>query len=83
MASEKVVSPVKTGVQWFYNYAILQDSGLPRNDGQYSFPAFYYIINHVFLSVSKFHARKWLPYGSIPVLTGRALSADHSTQDPR
>jgi len=32
MASQKVVSPVKTGVQRFYNYLKLLDSGFRRND---------------------------------------------------
>ena len=30
--SQKVVTPVKTGVQWFYNYLILLDSDFRRND---------------------------------------------------
>jgi hypothetical protein len=31
--SQKVVTPVKTGVQWFYNYLNLLDSDFRRNDG--------------------------------------------------
>ena len=30
--SQKVVTPVKTGVQEFYNYLILLDSDFRRND---------------------------------------------------
>ena len=83
VASQQVVSPAKTGVQWFHNDLILLDSGFLRNDDQYPLPVFYDIIKHGFLLKSNFHAKEHFPYGSIPVLTGRALSADHSTQDPR
>ncbi len=35
MASQKVVTPVKTGVQSFLNYLKPLDSGFRRNDGCY------------------------------------------------
>ena len=45
MASQKVVTPVKTGVQIFYNHMKTLDSGFRRNDGKTNFETFYEIIN--------------------------------------
>jgi hypothetical protein len=39
--SQKVVTPVKTGVQAFCNYSIFLDSGFRRNDGCGTFLTFY------------------------------------------
>jgi len=45
MVSEKVVTPVKTGVQRTYNYLKRLDSGFRRNDSKAYFLTFYeYII---------------------------------------
>ena len=41
MVSQKVVSPVKTGVQCFNNYGELLDSGFRRNDDLQLFVTFY------------------------------------------
>jgi hypothetical protein len=41
MASQKVVSPAKAGVQCFCNYPTFLDSGLRRNDDVWSFSTFY------------------------------------------
>ena len=40
MASQKVVTPVKTGVQIFYNHMKTLDSGFRRNDGKRRFSTF-------------------------------------------
>jgi len=41
MVSQKVVSPVKTGVQCFHNCLKLLDSGFRRNDDHWPFSTFY------------------------------------------
>ncbi|MFH1148567.1 MAG: hypothetical protein V1736_12790 [Pseudomonadota bacterium] len=41
MHSQKVVTPVKTGVQALCNYLNKLDSGLRRNDNKQLFSAFY------------------------------------------
>jgi epoxyqueuosine reductase len=41
MASQKVVSPAKAGVQCFCNYLTFLDSGLRRNDDVWPFSTFY------------------------------------------
>lgn len=41
MRSQKVVTPVKTGVQRFYNYLKFLDSGFRRNDIR-GCPVFFY-----------------------------------------
>ena len=40
MVSQKVVAPVKTGVQSFSYYSKTLDSGFRRNDGKSQFSAF-------------------------------------------
>ena len=44
MVSQKVVTPVKTGVQKIYNYLKRLDSGFRRNDRKTFFPTFYKFI---------------------------------------
>ena len=44
-ASQKVVTPVKTGVQWFYIYLNLLDSDFRRNDDLLANQIFSYFIN--------------------------------------
>jgi len=46
MVSQKVVTPVETGVQRIYNYLKRLDSGFRRNDSKTHFPTFYEIINY-------------------------------------
>jgi len=40
MVSQKVVTPVKTGVQRDFNLLILLDTGFRRYDGKVDFPTF-------------------------------------------
>ena len=47
MISEKVVTPVKTGVQGAFNLLKLLDSGFRRNDEKLYFQSFYEIIKVV------------------------------------
>jgi len=44
--SQKVVTPVETGVQTSWGYLIQLDSGLRRNDEGGFLPTFYEIINN-------------------------------------
>jgi hypothetical protein len=46
MASQKVVTPVKTGVQSFSNYSKTLDSGFRRNDKMSQFLTFCEAIKH-------------------------------------
>jgi hypothetical protein len=50
----KVVSPVKTGVQCFYNYLKLLDSGFRRNDDISLFSTFYDFIKQKSLEILNF-----------------------------
>jgi len=45
MVSQKVVTPVKTGVQMGFNLLILLDTGFRRYDGKVDFPTFCEFIN--------------------------------------
>ena len=45
MIWQKVVTPVKTGVQIVYNHWKKLDSGFRRNDGKTNFKTFYEAIN--------------------------------------
>jgi len=45
MDSQKVVTPVKTGVQGIHNAMKTLDSGFRRNDGRRPFSTFYETIN--------------------------------------
>jgi hypothetical protein len=47
MLSQKVVSPVKTGVQSLYNYIKSLDSGLRRNDEKMNLETFCECINFI------------------------------------
>jgi hypothetical protein len=45
MVSQKVVTPVKTGVQSFINYLKTLDSGFRRNDGVSRFLTLYALVS--------------------------------------
>jgi len=44
-ASKKAVTPLKNGVQWFYNWLKILDSSFHRNDGKRTSSTFYELIN--------------------------------------
>ena len=47
MVSQKVVTPVKTGVQSFSNYPKTLDSGFRRNDDNMEFLTFYEYVKFI------------------------------------
>jgi hypothetical protein len=54
MVSQKVVTPVKTGVQRDFNLLILLDTGFRRYDGKVDFPTFC-----EFISIETRPSLKW------------------------
>jgi hypothetical protein len=48
MHSQKVVTPLKNGVQGFPKSSEMLDSGFRRNDGKKAFSTFYDLINFGF-----------------------------------